>query len=101
MLNTNLLFMDESFSYDKNKKNITFGSLTGIMVPANLVITLLANIYNLFADVLSSELEPNVINLKLFDDLLHGSNFMPAYNDSIKQIMLNGLVEVIVKNNIN
>lgn len=97
-----MLFMDESFAYDltKKKENIKFGSLTGIMVPVNLVTNLLEDIYAILKLALKSRIEPNVIDLKLFDNLLHGSNFMPSYDDNVKEYVLNNLMNIINKNKI-
>ncbi len=95
-MSVNFLFMDESCSEPIDNKNTVISSLTGVLVPINRYAEIRTKFYDLLE--WSIKPEPNTINLGIPE--LHGSELLPGEGDEKKLEMLEGVVNLVVSNNL-
>lgn len=93
-MDVNLLFMDESCSDAIDNKKTVISSLTGIMVPIYKYAELRAKFYDLLEWAIKPE--PNTLNLHVPE--LHGRDLLPDEDDDKKLNILEGVVDLVVKN---
>ena len=94
-MSINFLFMDESCSESIDNKNTVISSLTGVLIPINRYAEIRTKFYDLLE--WSIKPEPNTINLGIPE--LHGSELLPGEGDEKKLEMLDGVVNLVVSNN--
>lgn len=93
-MDVNLLFMDESCSEVIDNKKTVISSLTGVMVPIHRYAELRTKFYDLLD--WSIKPEPNTINMGVPE--LHGRDLLPEEDDEKKLDILEGVVDLVVKN---
>jgi hypothetical protein len=86
--------MDESCSGHIDNKKTVISSLTGIMVPIHRYAELRTKFYDLLEWSITPE--TNTINLHVPE--LHGSKLLPDEDDEKKLNILEGVVDLVVKN---
>lgn len=105
-MNTFLMFMDESFDDPQTinkiqkenfKDSLISGTLTGILLPINIISLLQQDLYQSIISTIYPE-NKNVLDIgkiKSIEKLLHGSEFMSEWSDKVKYKVLSDIVNII------
>lgn len=88
--------MDESISEPIDDKNTTISSLTGLLVPIHKY----DDIRNDFYGLLEWSIKPKQNTINLHTPELHGREMLPDEKDDKKFEMLEGVVNLVVSNNL-
>lgn len=93
-MNVNFLFMDESCSEAIDNNKTVISSLTGVLIPIHKYAELRTKFYDLLEWWIKPE--SNTINMGLLE--LHGRELLPEEDEEKKLIILNGVVDLVVSN---